>query len=106
MLGCRFCFELYAKNIREKTTKCSLKTKDILLDADGMCLPKFNICQGTVALNCFKAAVSPSKKKNFYLLQSHLKMMKNPFYFILKALFGLKIFKFLFWHFAHVEEMA
>ena len=96
MLGCRFSFEIYAKNIREKAANCSLKTTDILLDADGMCLPKFNICQGAVALNCFKAAVSPSKKKYFYLLQSPLKMMKNHFYFILKVLFGLKIFKFLF----------
>ena len=34
MLGCRFNFEAYAKNIREKATKCSLKTTDILLGAD------------------------------------------------------------------------
>ena len=33
-------------------------------------------------------------------------MMKNAFYFILKALFVLKIFKFLSGHFGHVEEMA
>ena len=33
-------------------------------------------------------------------------MMKNAFYFILKALFILKIFKFLSGHFGHVEEMA
>ena len=33
MLGCRFNFEAYAKNVREKATKCSLKT--IELDADG-----------------------------------------------------------------------
>ena len=30
--------------------------------------------------------------------------MKNAFYFILKALFVLKIFKFLSWLFASVEE--
>ena len=35
MLGCRFSFEVYAKNVREKTTKCSLKTTDVLLGADG-----------------------------------------------------------------------
>ena len=34
------------------------------------------------------------------------KMMKNAFYFILKALFVLKIFKFLSWHFDHVQETA
>ena len=38
--------------------------------------------------------------------ESCLKMMKNNFYFILKALFVLKIFKFLSWHFGHVEETA
>ena len=38
--------------------------------------------------------------------KSPLKMMKNAFYFILKALFVLKIFKFLSWHFGHVEETA
>ena len=32
------------------------------------------------------------------------KMMKNAFYFILKALFVLKIFKFLSWLFGHVEN--
>ena len=40
---------------------------------------------------CIKVVLSPSKKL-FYFLQS--KMMKNTFYFILKAFFVLKIFKF------------
>ena len=31
-------------------------------------------------------------------------MMKNAFYFILKALFVLKIFKFLYSLFGHVEK--
>ena len=35
MLGCRFTFNAYAKNVRQKTTKCSLKSAEILLDADG-----------------------------------------------------------------------
>ena len=38
--------------------------------------------------------------------ESPLKMMKNAFYFILKAPFVFKIFKVLSWHFGHVEEMA
>ena len=38
--------------------------------------------------------------------ESPLKMMKNAFYFILKALFILKIFKFLSGHFGHVVKMA
>ena len=38
--------------------------------------------------------------------ESPLKIMKNAFYFILKALLVLKIFTFLSWHFGHVEETA
>ena len=30
--------------------------------------------------------------------------MKNAFYFIIKALFVLKIFKYLSWLFGHVEK--
>ena len=33
-----------------------------------------------------------------------LKMMKNAFYFTLKAIFVLNIFKFLPWPFGHVEN--
>ena len=36
--------------------------------------------------------------------ESTLKMMKNAFYLTLKALFVLKIFKFLSWFFGHVEK--
>ena len=36
ILSCRFTFNAYAKIIREKTTKCSLKTAEILLHADGL----------------------------------------------------------------------
>ena len=38
--------------------------------------------------------------------ESPLKMMKNAFYFILKAFFVLKIFKFLSQRFGHVEKTA
>ena len=38
--------------------------------------------------------------------ESTLKIIKNIFYFILKALFVLKIFRFLSWHFGHIEETA
>ena len=34
MLGYRFSFVAYLKNIRDKATKCYLKTTEILLDAD------------------------------------------------------------------------
>ena len=33
-------------------------------------------------------------------------MMRNAFYFILKALFVLKVFKFLSWAFGQVEKTA
>ena len=39
-------------------------------------------------------------------IESPLKVIKDAFYFILKALFVLKIFKFLTWLFVHVEKMA
>ena len=43
-----------------------------------------------------KVALSPSKKNSFICFSYSLaKMMKNVFYFILKALFVLKIFKIL-----------
>ena len=38
--------------------------------------------------------------------QSPLKVMENAFYFMLKALLVLKIFKFLSWDFGHVKETA
>ena len=35
ILGCRFSFEAYPKNVREKAIKYSLKIIEILLNADG-----------------------------------------------------------------------
>ena len=44
----------------------------------------------------FKVGLSPSEKMCVvFFIESPLKMMKNAFHFILKALFILKIFKFL-----------
>ena len=42
----------------------------------------------------FEVGLSPSKKIVICLIKSPLKMMKNAFYFILKALFVLKINNF------------
>ena len=54
-LGYKFSFETYVKNVREKATKCSLKTTWrfywMLMDRN---LPKFDIYQGAVAPNCLK----------------------------------------------------
>ena len=53
----------------------------------------------------FKVGLSPSKKICVIcFIESPLKVMKNAFYFILKALFVLKIFKFLSRLFGHVGK--
>ena len=43
-----------------------------------------------------------SSLRQFLATESPLKMTKKPFYFTLKDLFKLKIFKFLSWLFGHV----
>ena len=42
--------------------------------------------------------------KQFLTIESPLKMIKNSFYFMLKALFVLEIFIFLSWLFSYVEK--
>ena len=55
----------------------------------------------------FKVGLSSSPQKFFICFNdSPSKTMKNTFYFILKGLFVLKIFKFLSWLFGHVEKTA
>ena len=54
-----------------------------------------------------KVRLSASKQNSFYLPQwNPFKNDENCFYYILKALFVLKIFKFLSWLFGHVEKTA
>ena len=50
----------------------------------------------------FKVALSGLRK--FLITENPLKIMKNVFYFISKALFVLKIFKFLSSLFGHVSQ--
>ena len=61
-----------------------------------------------VSLMAYLKSGSHFVKRNFFIYSnaSPSKMMKNAFYFILKALFILKIFKFLSWIFGHVEQTA
>ena len=57
-------------------------------------------------LQCLKS--DSHLPKSFFIIcfnDGPLKMMKSPFYFILKPLFVLKIFKFLSWLFGHVESL-
>ena len=44
--------------------------------------------------------------RQFLATESTWKVVKNAFYFILKALFVLKIFKFLSSLFGHVEKLV
>ena len=53
-----------------------------------------------------KAEFLPSEKYFIRFNDSLLKMMKIAFYFILKALFILKIFRFLSWLFGNLEKTA
>ena len=48
--------------------------------------------------------VALSGMRQFFVTEIPLKMKKNTFYFILKALFILKMFKFISWLFGHVEK--
>ena len=62
---------------------------------------KLNQCNETECIikttaKILKVGLSPSNKNSFFCFnESPLKMMKNAFYFISKALFVLQIFKFL-----------
>ena len=53
-----------------------------------------------------KVGLSPSQKYVFiiYFNEIPLKVIKNAFYFMLKALFVLEIFTFLSWLFGYVEK--
>ena len=48
----------------------------------------------------------PKKKIFICFNNSPSNMMKNAFYFILKAPFVLKVFKLLYWIFGHVDKTA
>ena len=67
-----------------------------------------------IYINSFNKIVSGQKctfikgpvsgMRQFLAIESPLKAIKNAFYFMLKALFVLKIFKFLPWSFDHVGK--
>ena len=71
------------------------------------CFSRFLICKnGTKVSHIYLKWDShlPKKKIIICFNDSPSKMMKNAFYFILKALFILKILKFLSRLFVHVEK--
>ena len=70
-----------------------------------ICCIAFRLASSTCFL--LKVGLSPSKKKCVICLNdSPINMMKNAFYFILKALFVLKLFSFLSRLFGHVGKTA
>ena len=58
-------------------------------------------CKAICSSSSLKA---DSKVWDFLINENLLKMMKNAFYFAIKALFVLKVFKFLSWLFGHVGK--
>ena len=60
--------------------------------------------QFTLLVIMFKGALQGLRQ--FLITESPLKVTKNAFYFTLKAIFVLKILKFLSWLFGHVEKTA
>ena len=59
-------------------------------------------CKGSLPLRPFNVKGALSGLRRFLSTETPLKLMKNAFYFTLKALFVLKILIFLFWLFGHV----
>ena len=53
-----------------------------------------------------KSSIATKTLKSGSHLPKKVVLMKIAFYFILKALFVIKIFKFLSWVFGHVEKKA
>ena len=51
-VSCRFSFETYAKIMKQKATKCSLKTTEVVLDVDGTCAYLSLIF---IKVSCFKS---------------------------------------------------
>ena len=60
----------------------------------------------TKAKDVLKVGLSPSHKICFICFNESPYNDKTFFYFILKVLFVLKIFRFLSWLFGHVENTA
>ena len=62
--------------------------------------------QITDSFRFVKVGIPPSKKNFISFNETPLKLVKNAFYFILKDISVVKIFKFLSWLFGHVEKAA
>ena len=84
----------------------SLSEKLLILELwqSGFLLDQKNLIFGIHYIATLKGAIQVLGQ--FLITGSTSKIMKNAFYFTLKARFVLKIFKFLSWLFGHVEKTA
>ena len=91
LYACNSRFKI-RKSITEKLFLCVLQKSFKTVKASFTCLLKSgsDLTIFFVIIICFNDSSS--------------KMMKNAFYFILKTIFVLNIFKFLSWIFGHVEK--
>ena len=96
------------------TRAFKLSTRAFKLSTRNSCFTVSHNCHSFCFLNNFLlSSDSASLKsdshlpKKYYLLQLQpFKNDENAFYFILKAIFVLKIFRFLSWLLGHVEKTA
>ena len=92
---------VFWKKAVKRRVWCFLKTSSI-----SFCLESTKI-QLAIIYHSFLFKIGLSASKKHFLIcfnDSPSTMMKNGFYFILKALFVLKIFKFMSWLICHVEK--
>ena len=91
-------FEIAPENIiQTRGSPQKLKCPSRKTNAGQMVLSYIGLTIWSKIPEILKLRLSPSKMNYFiYFNESLLKMMKNAFYFILKSLFVLKIFKFLY----------
>ena len=90
----------YLQFIDESTSLASFKLFCYSEGIHSQKRPHLHICMQACVF--IKVGLSSSKKNGCCSIENPLIMMKNAFYFILKSLFVLKIFKFLSRLFGHV----
>ena len=84
------------------SSKGFIQNNDISIEINNKIIENESELAETFNSNCIKGALSSLRQ--FLATDSPLKMMKNAFYFTLKALLVLKIFKLLSSIFGHVEK--
>ena len=106
-------FTRYSDRLHDFSVTISRCYKDLFVNSFFPCTARL---WNSLPIECFPLAMIlvalksdsclPNKIPFICLNESPLKMMKNAFYFILKTLFVLEIFKFLSWLFNHAEKTA